>query len=98
MSEQVVSQAASKEAMQKLHALLAEEFTKILREGVRAKDEEGNLVILTPTPAQLNVVRQFLKDNDIQAAMTSKAMKSIVDSLPFDDSDLPPNVARIQHG
>lgn len=83
---------ASKEAMQKLHALLAEEFTKILTVGVTTKDDEGNLVVLTPTSAQLNVIRQFLKDNDIQAAMTSKAMKEIVSNLPFDESDLPPNV------
>ena len=93
-----VNHSATKEAMQKLHALLASEFTKVLTEGVTARDEEGNIVKLTPTQAQLNVIRQFLKDNDIQAAMTSKAMKSIVDNLPFGDDDLPPNVARISNG
>jgi hypothetical protein len=92
-----MSKAATKEAMQALHALLAEEFTKVLREGVTTRDEEGNLVRLTPTPAQLNVIRQFLKDNDIQAAMTSKHMKGIVENLPFSDDDLPPNAVRLHN-
>jgi hypothetical protein len=94
-----VNKAATKEVMQDLHALLAAEFVDILRNGIKAKDEEGNLVRLSATPAQHNVIRQFLKDNDIQAAMTSKAMKSIVDNLPFDESDLPPNVTMMSnHG
>lgn len=97
-----MSKAASKEAMEVLHALLTDEFVKILKEGVKVKvtvkDDDGNDVdsveTITPSSAQLNVIRQFLKDNNIEAAMTNPAMKDIVDNLPFDDSDLPPNAVR----
>lgn len=93
MSE--INKAATKDEMQELHALLAAEFADILRNGVKAKDDEGNIVRLSPSPAQLNVIRQFLKDNDVHAAMTSRAMKNIVDNLPFSDEDLPPNAVRL---
>lgn len=89
--------ATTKEDMNDLHQLLAKEFRNMLVNGVKARDDEGNVVTLTPSSAQLNVIRQFLKDNDIQAAMTSKHMKGIVDNLPFGDEDLPPNVARISN-
>lgn len=46
---------ASKEAMEVLHGLLADHFKKVL------KGEEP------PTSAELNVIRQFLKDNHIEA-------------------------------
>lgn len=89
-----MSKAATKESMEELHSLLAAEFIKILRDGVKVKNEEGDIEVLTPSSAQLNVIRQFLKDNDIQAALTNPAMQGIVDSLPFDESDLPPNAVR----
>lgn len=91
-----MSKAATKETMQELHALLAKEFVSILTDGVKTVTEEGEVVFISPTPAQLNVIRQFLKDNDIQAAMTNKDMKKIVESLPFDESDLPPNVSMMR--
>lgn len=89
-----MSQSASKEMMQALHKLLAEEFTKMLVEGVPTV-VEGEVIKLPPSSAQLNVIRQFLKDNDIQAMMTSVHMKGIVDNLPFDENDLPPNAVRL---
>lgn len=80
--------AASKDLMSRLHEALATEMSKMLDEGVTAKDEEGNIVKLSPSPSTMNVIRQFLKDNNIEADLAkSKPLQSVVAKLPFEGED-----------
>lgn len=77
--------AASKDLMERIHEALATEIAKMLDEGVITKDDEGNIVKLSPTPAMINVIRQFLKDNNIEADVSkNKALQSVVAGLPFE--------------
>ena len=47
-------------------------------------DKEGLPVALTPSPAMLNVVRQYLKDNNVNAKPgTNKDINHLIDDLPF---------------
>jgi hypothetical protein len=42
------------------------------------------------TASELNVARQFLKDNGCESiAVDNSPFKSLVDSLPFEDSETP---------
>jgi|TARA_B100001964_G_scaffold136978_1_gene151166 hypothetical protein len=42
------------------------------------------------TASELNVARQFLKDNGCESiAVDNSPLKSLVDSLPFEDSETP---------
>ncbi len=60
---------ASKAAMEALHGALAKTFKEILENGEVAVDKEtGAAVKVTPGASTLNAVRQFLKDNGIEAA------------------------------
>lgn len=76
-----------------LHTKLALVLADSIENGEKGKDEEGNLVRLTPSPALLNVARQFLKDNDIKAKVVpdsplDKLAKAATSkSLPFEGSD-----------
>jgi hypothetical protein len=69
-----VTTPASKGDLNALHALLAETMAKRLRSG-------------EVTAADLNVARQFLKDNNIEALAVPGSpiagLKSAVDNLPF---------------
>lgn len=61
--------AASKKVMEALHQALAETFKDILDNGKTAIDKEtGEAVKITPDAATLGAIRQFLKDNGIEAA------------------------------
>ena len=61
--------SASKKAMEALHKALAETFKDILDNGKTAIDKEtGEAVKITPDAATLGAIRQFLKDNGIEAA------------------------------
>ena len=58
-----------------LHEVLAEELLK------RVKDPEAKA-------SDLNVARQFLKDNGIEAIPTDNSpLKSLVDELPFNTEE-----------
>lgn len=60
---------ASKKAMEALHKALADTFKDILDNGKTAIDKEtGEAVKITPDAATLGAIRQFLKDNGIEAA------------------------------
>ena len=75
------------DAMQKLHSDLARELSKMVRGGQVVMDENGMPVVISPTPAVLNVVRQFLKDNNIQAKIAnSEDLTDLASTLPFHDS------------
>lgn len=80
--------AASKKVIEDLHEALANAFTKIVKEGVQVTDKEGNLVTLTTPASYLNVARQFVKDNDVQAApLPGTPLGNLVNSLPFAGED-----------
>jgi hypothetical protein len=84
--------AASKESVELLHSALADAFSKILDEGVKVavtdkETGETTLETVTPPANYLNVVRQFLNDNDIKCgAIKSPALLGLVSRLP----SLPP--------
>ena len=60
-----------------LHGLLARTLAETLRSG-------------EATPAHLNVVRQFLRDNNIECfGANNEDIKSLVEELPFEESDRP---------
>ena len=61
--------------LKELHEVLAEELLK------RVKDPEAKA-------SDLNVARQFLKDNGIEAIPTDNSpLKSLVDELPFETEE-----------
>lgn len=65
--------AASKEALDALHAAVAEELAKRIASG-------------EATAADLNVARQFLKDNHVEAVKTpDNPLGKLAGALPFAD-------------
>ena len=61
--------------LKELHGVLAEELLK------RVKDPEAKA-------SDLNVARQFLKDNGIEAIPTDNSpLKALVDELPFNTEE-----------
>jgi hypothetical protein len=69
--------------MEQLHATLADKMTTILNSGEVVKIGE-EVVRITPTAATMSCVRQFLKDNNIEAAVgrLEKAANAAA-GLPF---------------
>lgn len=64
-----MSKAASKSALEELHEMLAE----VLIEDLRQSKKEG-----IPLPAaNLNAIRQFLKDNNVTASIEAEDMKEL---------------------
>jgi hypothetical protein len=60
-----------------LHGLLARTLAETLQSG-------------EATPAHLNVVRQFLRDNNIECfGANNEDIKSLVEELPFEESARP---------
>jgi hypothetical protein len=77
--------AASKEIMAALHEALAAEFVDLLKNGVTCYDKDGNAYQRKANASELNVIRQMLKDNGIEAELTnSKPLQSVVAGLPFE--------------
>lgn len=78
---------ASKQAMDALHGALATTFKDILENGEKVVDKEtGEVVRATPGASMLNAVRQFLKDNGVEAAPgTSPEVDALTrkSALPF---------------
>jgi hypothetical protein len=70
-----------------LHGELASYLQKGLVHGMEDVTEDGSIVRKPPSPAYLNVVRQFLKDNKIEALPASGSpMGKLVEALPaFED-------------
>ena len=65
------------EKLKELHEVLANELLK------RVKDPDAK-------SADLNVARQFLKDNDITVVPTDESViKQLVEELPFDEDGDP---------
>jgi hypothetical protein len=77
---------ASHTDMAELHGQLARELRNIIVGGETVLDKEGVPVRLSPSAGMLNVVRQFLKDNNIQTKPgKNKDMNALTDDLPFTD-------------
>jgi len=78
----VSKNAATEAALSALHGELAAAFKDMLE----ARDESGKRLV---PPAQvLNVIRQFLKDNGIEADRgRSKVLDDLSKDLPFDGED-----------
>lgn len=77
--------AATEAALSALHGELAAAFKDMLE----ARDESGKRLV---PPAQvLNVIRQFLKDNGIEAdRRTMSALAALSHDLPFDGEEYTP--------
>lgn len=86
----MTTKRASEEVLGLTHSEFAE-WCRLILQGVPLMDKDGHAVLqedgqpwlVPPSPAHMNVIRQFLKDNQIEAAR-----------LPFGDdvgdmSDLP---------
>lgn len=76
-------------ALEAVFDLLAEEFKAQLRDGKIAYDKNtGEEIKLSPDAATLNVIRQFLKDQGIEAiGEKSDQLGDLAASLPF-NSDI----------
>jgi len=78
--------AATEAVLSELHG----EVARVLKVGMQPEPIviDGEVVGYKSNAAMVNVARQFLKDNNIQALIgSSKPLKNLVDSLPdFSDS------------
>ena len=87
MSEAIVSQQvanATEGDMKELHGELSRQLRNMLISGQVVMDDKGMPVVLSPTPAVLNVVRQFLKDNNVTCKPTkTNDLGDLTDELPF---------------
>jgi len=85
-----MSNATEKE-LGELHGFLANKFKDMLVTGIPmvkiTKDGEKIEYTRPVTASELNTIRQFLKDNNIETVRESKALKGIVDNLPFPEVD-----------
>ena len=71
------------EVLTELHDELGKQLLSILKEGVPVVNETtGEIVKSPPSPAYLNIMRQLLKDCNIQGTTDSPAIKGIVEGLP----------------
>jgi hypothetical protein len=94
----MIDKATEKE-LGEVHGGMAD-WCKVILKGVPLTDKEGNAVLkpdgqpwlVPPSPAHLNVIRQFLKDNRIEAAvLPGLGNHEGLDDLPvFDDENVVP--------
>ncbi|QBE66830.1 hypothetical protein [Pseudoduganella lutea] len=90
---------ATEKELGEVHGGMAD-WCKLILRGVPLMDKEGNAVLqpdgqpwlVPPSPAHLNVIRQFLKDNRIEAAsIPGLEATTGLDDLPvFDDDNVVP--------
>ena len=75
----------TKKTLQDLHETLTGVLLEAINEGVPVKDEKTGEVTKAPPPAAiLNVARQFLKDNNIEAIATNtNPIGQLSQVLPF---------------
>lgn len=75
---------ATSESMETLHGALAKVLTDAIENGTKVLDKDGEVVTLPATAPLLNVARQFLKDNGIEAdAAKNPATLKLAEVLPF---------------
>ena len=79
--------SSTEEELGSLHSLIARTLADQINQGCTVKDKDGNYIVVSATPAVLNVARQFLRDNYISCKPNANAdMASLVDSLPFNET------------
>src|SRR5574337_631531 len=71
-----------------MHEALSAHFLDILKNGeevINIDRETGERTVARckPSAAMMNQIRQFLKDNNVIAAASSRRMQSILDNAPF---------------
>lgn len=89
---------ADEKELASLHGQLAKvlkdaitDGTPVIVDGVPLMDKDGNFVKLPATPAILNVARQFLKDNKIEAiSIQGTALHDLADLPVFEDDNVIP--------
>lgn len=93
LSNSPVLREAGEKFMADVHAELAQELRRQMLEGSEVVDKKGRVTKVAPTPALLNVIRQFLRDNGVQARPENNAdISGLLDSLPeFEATDVRPN-------
>jgi hypothetical protein len=76
----------TKDKLQDAHDKLTDMFIDLLDNGVPVKDETTGEVHKAPPPAAyVSVLRQFLKDNNVEAIAVPKSkMAGLVSRLPFE--------------
>lgn len=93
-----MAKAANRSEMQKLHKQLTQTLNAMLsgavdEQGKPVTDDDGKPIV---SASVLNVARQFLSDNDIEADVTEKpeegnpqlhALKEKASVLPFPEAD-----------
>jgi len=80
--------ATEQDIWQLLHEGLADHLLRCLREGETVADKEGNTYRVDPKPATLNVIRQFLRDNNVEAPdKPGSKTRELANELPFDDEE-----------
>ena len=76
--------ASKSDKMDLMHELLAKNFLDMLNNGVEYVDKEGEIKIRKCNAAELNAIRQFLKDNNISADPEfNSTLKELSEDLPF---------------
>lgn len=76
--------ASNVNEMDLIHQLLSRNFLDMLQKGVQYIDREGEVKYRQCNAAELNAIRQFLKDNNISADVEfNSSLKELKDELPF---------------
>jgi hypothetical protein len=97
-----MSDKATEKELAEVHGKLAE-WCMLVMQGTPLLDKEGAAVLkpdgqpwlVPPSPAYLNVIRQLLKDNKIEAVATHGTPLGDLSDLPmFDDDNVVPIKAR----
>jgi len=93
-----MTEKATEKELAPVHSGMAQWCLDIMK-GVPLVDKEGNAVLkedgqpwlIPPSPAYLNVIRQFLKDNKIEATPAQGSALGDLSDLPvFDDDNVVP--------
>lgn len=83
--------AAKDDTLQSLHEALANDMLDRLSNGEEVV-KDGEVVRVKPSAATLNAIRQFLKDNGIEAQrLPGNPLGKLASQLPFtgEEDDLP---------
>jgi hypothetical protein len=90
---------ASKAALERLHAALAETLRVAIEEGIQVVDKEGNVSTATAPAAYLKEAREFLKDNKIEAvAVAGSPLSRLAAVVPFPGETHEENVGKPTYG
>lgn len=85
---------ASEKELGEIHGGMAT-WCKLILQGVPLLNDEGKAVLkedgqpwlVAPKSADLNVIRQFLKDNKMDSPVAAEEIQDVVESLPSFDGE-----------